>query len=146
MSSIYLVNSALNTAIADAARQYGNGKAFSRRSTLDPKTMLRLLIGADGGTLDKILHTAGIQATASAVSQRRAQIPTDVFRSVFNNFNARCTDIDFFRCYRLIAVDGTTVSLPRNPASPSFVRNDSIPNGVNQLHVKDEDAEKRSNI
>lgn len=135
MKPVHKVNSALNTAIAEAARQCGNGRAFSRRSPLDPKTMLRLLIGADGGTLDKILHTAGIQATASAVSQRRAQISPDVFRSVFDNFNAGCTDGDFFRGYRLIAVDGMTISLPRNPASPSFVQNDSIPNGVNQLHV-----------
>ena len=30
---------------------------------------------------------------------------------------------------------GTAVNLPRNPKSPSFVQNDGIPNGVNQLHV-----------
>ena len=32
-------------------------------------------------------------------------------------------------------MDGTAVDLPRNPKSPSFVQNDGIPNGVNQLHV-----------
>ena len=30
---------------------------------------------------------------------------------------------------------GTAVNLPRNPKSPSFVQNDGIPKGVNQLHV-----------
>ena len=40
-----------------------------------------------------------------------------------------------FRGYRLLAVDGTTVNLPRNPKAPSFVQNDGIPKGVNQLHV-----------
>ena len=29
----------------------------------------------------------------------------------------------------------TAVNLPRNPAAPSFVQNDGIPKGVNQLHV-----------
>ncbi|BAL01751.1 putative transposase [Oscillibacter valericigenes Sjm18-20] len=32
-------------------------------------------------------------------------------------------------------MDRTAVNLPRNPASPSFVCNDGIPSGVNQLHV-----------
>lgn len=32
-------------------------------------------------------------------------------------------------------MDGTTVNLPRNPASPSFVCHDGIPKGVNQLHL-----------
>ena len=33
-------------------------------------------------------------------------------------------------------LQGTTpVNLPRNPKSPSFVQNDGIPNGANQLHV-----------
>ena len=35
----------------------------------------------------------------------------------------------------IFSVDGTTVNLPRNPASASFVCNDGIPNGVNQFHV-----------
>ena len=81
------------------------------------------------------MHAAGIEVTASAVTQRRAQIDPAVFRAVFNTFNANCTDTEFFRGYRLLAVDGTTVNLPRNPASASFVCNEGIPDGVNQLHV-----------
>lgn len=36
--------------------------------------LIRLLIGAEGGSLDKIAHAAGPEVTASAISQRRAQI------------------------------------------------------------------------
>ena len=93
------------------------------------------MISAEGGSLAKILHDAGIQATASALSQRRAQIPPEVFRTVFTNFNSTCADNNFFQGYRLLAVDGTAVNLPRNPKAPSFVQNDGIPKGVNQLHV-----------
>lgn len=111
------------------------GKNFSRKSPLTRETVIRLLISAEGGSLDKNLHAAGIEVTASAVTQRRAQIDPAVFRAVFNTFNANCTDTEFFRGYRLLAVDGTTVNLPRNPSSASFVCNEGIPDGVNQLHV-----------
>lgn len=132
--SIQSIRVALNAAIRAAAQRIG-GKSFSRKSTLTAETVIRLLISAEGGSLAKILHDAGIQATASALSQRRAQIPPEVFRSVFKNFNSSCTDGDLFRGYKLLAVDGTAVNLPRNSKSPSFVQNDGIPNGVNQLHV-----------
>ena len=132
--SIQSIRVALNAAIRAAAQRIG-GKSFSRKSTLTAETVIRLLISAEGGSLAKILHDAGIQATASALSQRRAQIPPEVFRTVFTNFNLSCTDGNLFRGYKLLAVDGTAVNLPRNPKAPSFVQNDGIPNGVNQLHV-----------
>lgn len=132
--SIYYIFAALAAAVRKAA-QFSDGKDFSRKSVLTAETVIRLLIGAEGGSLAKILHDAGIQATASAVTQRRAQIPPEVFRTVFTNFNSTCADNEFFCGYRLLAVDGTAVNLPRNPKAPSFVQNDGIPNGVNQLHV-----------
>lgn len=132
--SIQSIPVALNAAIQTAARSIG-GKDFSRKSALTAETVIRLLIGTGGSSLAKILHDAGIKVTASAVTQRRAQIPPEVFRTVFTNFNSTCADNEFFCGYRLLAVDGTAVNLPRNPKSPSFVQNDGIPNGVNQLHV-----------
>ena len=132
--SIYYIFAALAAAVSKAA-QFSDGKDFSRKSVLTTETVIRLLISAEGGSLAKILHDAGIQATASALSQRRAQIPPEVFRTVFTNFNSTCADNNFFQGYRLLAVDGTAVNLPRNPKAPSFVQNDGIPKGVNQLHV-----------
>lgn len=132
--SIQSIPVALNAAIQTAARSIG-GKDFSRKSALTAETVIRLLIGAEGGSLAKILHDAGIKVTASALSQRRAQIPSAVFRAAFDRFNSTCTDSELFHGYRLLAVDGTTVNLPRNPKAPSFVQNDGIPKGVNQLHV-----------
>ena len=132
--SIYYIFAALAAAVSKAA-QFSDGKDFSRKSVLTAETVIRLLISAEGGSLAKILHDAGIQATASALSQRRSQIPPEVFRTVFTNFNSTCADNNFFQGYRLLAVDGTAVNLPRNPKAPSFVQNDGIPKGVNQLHV-----------
>lgn len=135
MSFAYKINAFLNNAIRKAIADCTSGKHFSRKSPLTRETVIRLLIGAEGGSLDKILHTAGIEVIASAVTQRRAQIDPAVFRAVFGTFNANCTDTDFFRGYRLLAVDGTTINLPRNPKYPSFVCNEGIPDGINQLHV-----------
>ncbi|MBQ2829424.1 MAG: IS4 family transposase [Oscillospiraceae bacterium] len=135
MSSANQINAALDYAIISAIAKCDRGKDFSRKSALSRDTIIRLLIGAEGGSLDKILHAAGIKVTASAVSQRRAQIDPAVFRAVFDNFISACADSELFRGYRLLAVDGTTISLPRNPTSASFVQHDGIPKGVNQLHV-----------
>lgn len=135
MKSVYPLSVSLNSAIRNAAIQCSNGKAFCRKSPLTKETLIRLLISAEGGSLDKVLHTAGIEVTASAVTQRRAQIDPAVFRAVFDLFNSDCVDNTLFRGYRLIGVDGTTTDLPRNAAAPSFVRHDGIPKGVNQLHL-----------
>ena len=132
--SIYLLSMALNTALR-ATTQSISGKDFSRKRVLTPETVMHLLISAEDGSLDKMLHIAGIQTTTSTLTQRRAQIPPELFRTVFTEFNSRCDDTDFFRGYRLLAVDGTAINLPRNSDAPSFVCNDSIPKGVNQLHA-----------
>ncbi len=133
-TTITYVKQALDGSIKAAAEKAGVGQ-LSRNRKLSVADTIRLLIGAEGGSLDKILHTAGIEVTASAVSQRRAQIDPETLRDVFYRFNNGCEDTETFRGYRLFAADGTAVSLPRNPAAPSFVCNDGIPNGVNQLHL-----------
>ena len=135
MASIYQISTALKYAIKLIAAESKNGKAFSRKSALSCETIIHLLIGSEGGSLDKILHAAGIKVTASAITQRRAQIAPDVFRAVFDRFNSKCVDSELLNGYRLLAVDGTTVNLPRNASSPSFVQHEGIPKGVNQLHV-----------
>lgn len=132
--SIYEVKQALDHSIKSEAEQAIQGQP-SRNRKLSVADTVRLLIGAEGGSLNKILHDAGIEVTASAVTQRRAQIDPVVFRAVFENFNAACEDNETFRGYRLFAADGTVLNLPKCPAAPSFVCHDGIPGGVNQLHV-----------
>ena len=68
-------------------------------------------------------------------SAPRSTRPRRVPHRVFDNFNSDCADNALSRGYRLLDVDGTTVNLPQNPNSPSFVRHEGIPKGVNQLHL-----------
>ena len=53
----------------------------------------------------------------------------------FEHFNANCNDVKKYKGYRVLAIDGTTVNMARNPKSDSFVQNDSNPKGYSQLHV-----------
>ena len=106
-----------------------------RKSKLSIRDTIQLIIGAEGGSLAKELHRAGCDVSASALSQRRAQIPVNVFRDIFMEFNGECVDRETFRGLRLLAVDGTAVSIPRNPKSDSFVVHSGAPNGYNQLHL-----------
>ena len=61
-----------------------------RKSKLSIRDTVQLIIGAEGGSLAKELHRAGCDVSASALSQRRAQIPVNVFRDIFMEFNGEC--------------------------------------------------------
>lgn len=125
------VKNALVRAITSAAQRCG----LPHAQKLHPETLIKFLLGAEGGSLADELRSAKIDATAAAVSQRRRQIPSEIFREVFTKFNSLCEDKETFRGYRVLAVDGTAVNMPRNPNAPSFVQNESAPRGYNQLHV-----------
>lgn len=56
--------------------------------------MLHFLIAAEGGSLAKELHRAGIEVIPTAVSQRGAEIPPNAFREVFERFNAATIHTD----------------------------------------------------
>ena len=110
----------------------------ARNQKLPPATLIKFLIAAEGGSLAKELHRAGIDATPAAVSQRRRQIPPAVFRKVFRDFttfSAYGQPNRGYKGYRVLACDGTAVNMARNPNVPSFVCNNSAPKGYNQLHL-----------
>lgn len=132
MRSVTDIKLALDRAIREAAVNYASTQ---RQRKLSQETVLRLLIGAEGGSLARVLHSAGIEVTPAALSQRRKQIDPSVFREIFMRFNASCTDNETFRGYRVLAVDGTAINMPRNSNAPSFVCNESVPSGYNQLHL-----------
>ena len=131
------VKTELNLAIAEAARTYQkeNDRYFSRNRILDVETMLKLLISMQGGSLQKELHEAGISATASAFVQSRKKLSWMDFEKVLDAFNSYHPDAKTYKGYRILAVDGTAVNMPRNPKSDSYMCNKSVPKGYNQLHV-----------
>lgn len=108
---------------------------FTRKSALSMDTMVRLLLSMSGGFLDKELEEAGVSVSVPAFSQRRSQLPFDLFENVFERFNERCKDTKTYHGYRVLAADGTCINMARNPKAPSFVQNESNPAGYNQLHA-----------
>lgn len=126
---------ALDGAIVDTATENSGDREFSRSRRLTLPVMLRLLVGAEGGSLASVLRAAGIEVSPAALSMRRRQISPDVFREVFDHFNAACTDTATFRGYTVLAADGCAINKPRNPDEPSFVVHTGMPQGYNQLHL-----------
>lgn len=136
MPSACDIKASLEQAIADTAARHTDGKTFSRKRKLPLDIMLRFMIGAEGGSLAKELHRAGIDATPAAVSQRRAELTPDIFRETFTGFNAACVDSETYCGYRVLAVDGTTINLPYNPNAESFLHVETHPKGgYNALHA-----------
>lgn len=127
---------AIEQAVADYMAEYKlNNPCFSRKRILTMDKVINLLLSMSGGSLKKELYDAGLNITASAFVQQRDKIPWTVFEDVFEHFNSLCNDKKTFKGYRVLAIDGTTVNMARNPASSSFVKNDSTSKGYNQLHV-----------
>ena len=110
----------------------------ARSQKLPPAKLVKFLIAAEGGSLAKELHRAGIDTTPAAVSQRRNQIPPAVFHKVFLSFTSSSAyrqQNNSYKGYRVLACDGTAINMARDPSAPSFVCNNSVPKGYNQLHL-----------
>lgn len=141
IQSITATKTALDAAIADAisnAPQYsGDIRNFQRTRKLPLETVIRLLLGMTGGLLAKELHAAGVDATPPAFVQQRHKISSAAFRDILRNFNARCHDDKLYRGeFRLLALDGSTISLLYDPSAESFLKVDTHPKGgYNALHL-----------
>lgn len=108
---------------------------FSRNRKLNLEKMVSLLLSMQGSSLNKELHDAGIDVTASAFVQQRDKISPLLFEYVHEQFNSMCDDSKTYKGYKIYAVDGTTVNMARNPMSDTFMKTSSIPKGYNQFHV-----------
>lgn len=127
--------STLDGTIEDIAAKNSGAREFSRARRLTLPVTLRLLVGAEGGSLASVLRAANIEVSPAALSMRRGLITPEIFQELFNRFNAACTDTSTFRGYKVLACDGTAVNKPRNPDEPSFVTHTGAPEGYNQLHL-----------
>ena len=85
--------------------------------------------------LNLAIAEAGISATASAFVQSRKKLSWMDFEKVLDVFNSYHPDAKTYKGYRILAVDGTAVNMPKNPKSDSYMCNKSVPKGYNQLHV-----------
>lgn len=132
------LDSAIQEVVSDFKENYhinNHNSDFSRKRVLTMETVINLLLSMQGGSLKKEIYDAGVSVSASAFVQQRDKIPWTVMEEIFESFNSKCKDTKTYKGYRVLAIDGTTINMARNPKSDSFVINNSTPKGYNQLHV-----------
>lgn len=116
------------------------GIDFSRNKKLNFEEMLKILIGMEGGTLNsellKHFDYAVTTATASAFVQQRDKIKENVFVDLFTQFNNSFSYEKTFKGYRLIACDGTDLSIYHNPKdSETYYQTSPNKQGYNMMHL-----------
>lgn len=130
------LDTAISQAITNTNREFGEQECqFFRNRVLTAEKMIKLLLSMQGGSLQKELYDAGINVTASAFVQQRGKVSWTIFEEVFENFNQLHKDKETFKGYRVLAIDGTTVNLARNPKSDTYMCNSADKNGYNQFHA-----------
>lgn len=113
---------------------------FTRKRKLDFETMLQCLIAMESGSLQKELlemfrfHSDA--ATASAFYQQREKILPEALEFLFRSFNKAFEISKTYRGYRLLACDGTSLNIARNPADQeNYYQTAPDAKGYNLLHL-----------
>lgn len=102
------------------------GKDFTRRRTFDFSTMIKFILSAGCNTLaNEILHFFDFHSfpSVSAFVQQREKVLPEAFHHLLLEFNRKMSvPPKLFHGYRLLAVDGSDLTLPFNPKEPENIR------------------------
>lgn len=112
------------------------GKDFTRDRKLPLATMLKIIIGMNGGSIKRELYDydKSVSVTSSAFVQQRDKILPEMFQYIFRQFTDKLHPDKTYRGYRLLAVDGSAISLAKNPSAETYVNNGSL-EGYNAFHL-----------
>lgn len=145
MCKLTAVKSALNQSIGNVVENKelfvrNKEKDFIRTSKLTFEEMIRIILQAGGQTINKELSAyfsyEASMPTPSAFCQKRSKITFEAFRYLFSDFTKSCSVPKVLKGYRLLAVDGSQVYIPRNESdTETFIYNGEDKNGWNRLHI-----------
>ena len=128
------LNTAITTAIKESVNYLPAKPIAERNRKLSKETMIKTLLGMDGGSLNKELRRLGLDVSASAFSQRRKVIDPRMYEEVFTNFNENRPITNTYRGYEIIAFDGSTIRIPTTDKdSDTFVYDGK--DGYSALHL-----------
>ncbi|WP_262928162.1 IS4 family transposase [Paenibacillus sp. 37] len=101
---------------------------------------MHLLISMGGNSLYKeLLESQGYDvntATTSAFVQQRNKILPSAVEFLFHNFTQSVTELKNYRGYRLLAMDGSDLHIPTDPADPNtYFQNAPGSKGYNLLRL-----------
>lgn len=129
----------LNQTIAQTISLRGNYaddiRHFTRNRKIPLDTLVRLLLTMTGGPLNRELYDAGVDIGLSSFIERRKEVNYGSFRDILLTFNCLCDDPATIKGYRLWAIDGSTVPLPRNPNSRNHYKSETNEKGWNNIHA-----------
>lgn len=117
-----------------------SGKDFSRIKKWSFGDVMRFIISMEGKSLkDELLeyfHFSADTPTNSSFNQRRAQILPEAFEILFREFTAFVSEEKLFRGYRLLACDGSDLSIAHNPQDKTtYFQSTPDSKGFNQMHL-----------
>lgn len=115
-------------------------KDFTRNRKLDFKSMVKLLISMEGGTINsELLSFSGYDADAamaSAFIQQRHKLKEELFADLFYEFNNAFLYANTFMGYRLIACDGSDLTIYNNPHdATTYYQTSANRSGYNMIHL-----------
>lgn len=144
MSIANQIEQKLNQSIIDIAESLDKyvkrpGRDFTRNRKLNHNALIKLILSMKGNSLNKGMYDyskiSNISLTASAFVQQRNKIHPKLFEDLFHAFNQACSDPKTFHGYRLYAVDGSDLNIPRDPDADTFITSSENPRGYNQYHL-----------
>lgn len=129
--------------IAANPQLYANNpdKDFTRKRKLDFNTLLRLMLTMEADcTAEEIYRYFGRTTdapTKSAFYKQRAKLTDDTLANLLYQFNSKFPSKLYNGKYRLVACDGSSVDIFRNPNDPNtfFEPNGKSTRGFNQVHI-----------
>ena len=93
---------------------------FTRKRKLDMETLILILLGMEGNSLScELLNHFGVRpdvVSASAFVQQRTKLRPEAMEHIFRSFAAKFRGSRLYRGYRLLAMDGSDVQIPTDPA------------------------------
>jgi hypothetical protein len=116
------------------------GIDFTRKRKLDFATFLKFTLGMSGRSMNKeILDFFDFSTKApsnSAYNQQRSKVLPEAFKFLFHEFTSKLNLNRCFHGYRLIACDGSNISIAKNQKdTETSVRSNQFDNTVNRLHL-----------
>ena len=115
-------------------------KDFSRVKKWSFEQVIRFIISMEGNALgDELLRFFDFRnetPTNSSFNQRRAQILPEAFEYLFHEFSKAVTEEKLYHGYRLLACDGSDVSIAHDPQDKAtYFQSTPDSKGFNQEHL-----------
>lgn len=114
-------------------------KDFSRKRKLDFESLINMILTMGSQNLNhELMKYFGFSvstASPSAFIQQRGKILPFAFEFLLNEFINSLEDLKTFSDYRLLAVDGTDLSITHNPNDPDTYWHPHSEKGFNLLHL-----------